>query len=69
MFLLFDIGGTTTRIAISHTGDKVDDVKLFPTNHDFSQAMDEMNHVSHEFSKGEKYHAVVGGVRAFNKKT
>ncbi|MDO8270236.1 MAG: ROK family protein [Candidatus Levybacteria bacterium] len=68
MFLLFDIGGTTTRMAISHTGDKVDDVKLFPTNHDFASAMEEMRKVAYEFSNGEKYHAVVGGVRAYDRK-
>ena len=69
MFLLFDIGGTTTRIAISHTGDSVDDVKLFPTNHNFSEAMDQMYMISRELSKDEKFHAVGGGVRAYNKKT
>lgn len=69
MFLLFDIGGTTTRLAMSHTGDKIDQVKLFPTNHDFPAAMEEMKKVAYEFSGGEKYHAVVGGVRSYDKKT
>lgn len=68
MFLLFDIGGTTTRLAMSLTGDKIDEVKLFPTNHNFTKAMLEMKSISQEFSKGEKYHAVVGGVRSYNKK-
>ncbi len=57
-----------TRMGISHTGEKVDDVKLFPTNHNFSEGMEHMNKVAQEFSKGEKYHAVVGGVRAYDKK-
>jgi glucokinase len=69
MFLLFDIGGTTTRMGISQTGDKIDDVKLFPTNHDFTSAMEEMKNVANDFSGGEKYHAVVGGVRSYNKLT
>ena len=69
MFLLFDIGGTTTRFAISYTGEKVDDVKLFPTNHDFPSAIEEMKKVAQDLGKGEKYHAVVGGVRSYNKKT
>lgn len=56
-------------MAISHTGDAVDDVRLFPTNHIFSEAMEYMNSVATEFSNGEKYHAVVGGVRSYNKKT
>ena len=38
MFLLFDIGGTTTRMALSRTGDALDEVKLFPTNHNFTEA-------------------------------
>ncbi len=69
MFLLFDIGGTTTRMAISHTGDKLDETKLFPTNHNFSEAMEQMRQVGDELSNGERYHVVVGGVRAYDKKT
>lgn len=69
MFLLFDIGGTTTRMAVSFTGDKIDEVKIFPTNHNFIEAMEQMRGVSDEFSKGEAYHAVVGGVRSYNRKT
>lgn len=69
MFLLFDIGGTTTRMAISQTGEVLDDVKLFPTNHNFQEAMEQMEREADEFSRGEKYDAVVGGVRAYNKKT
>lgn len=69
MFLLFDIGGTTTRMAISQTGDKLDDVKLFPTNHNFSEAMEKMHQVSDEFSNGETFHAVLGGVRSYDRQT
>lgn len=69
MFLLFDIGGTTTRMAVSKTGDTLDDIKLFPTNHNFSEAMEQMRQVGDELSKGERFHAVVGGVRAYDKKT
>lgn len=68
MFLLFDIGGTKTRMAASLTGEKLDDVRMFPTNHNFTEAMNAMKTVSDEFAKGEKYHAVVGGVRAYDKK-
>lgn len=69
MFLLFDVGGTTTRMAVSHTGDTLDEVKLFPTNHNFDEAMEMMRSVGIELSKGEKYHAVVGGIRSYNRKT
>ncbi len=69
MFLLFDIGGTTTRFAISHTGDKLDDVKLFPTNHNFDEAIPQMQQIAEELSKGEKFHAVIGGVRCYDKRT
>lgn len=68
MFLVFDIGGTRTRMGLSHTGEKLDEVKLFPTNHNFIDAMEEMRSVAEEFAKGEKYHAVVGGVRAYDKR-
>jgi len=56
-------------MGLSYTGEKVDDVKLFPTNHNFAEAIEEMKKVASEFSKGEKYHAVVGGVRSYNKFT
>lgn len=69
MFLLCDIGGTMTRMAVSLTGDKLDTVKMFPTSHNFEEAMLQMKKVGDELSKGEKYHAVVSGVRAYNKKT
>lgn len=69
MFLLFDIGGTTTRFAISRTGDELDDVKLFPTNHNFTEALSEMKNIASELSNGENYDAVIGGIRAYNKKT
>jgi len=69
MYLLFDIGGTTTRMAISHTGETVDVVKMFPTNQNFEEAMGEMGRVAAEFSNAQKYTAVVGGVRAYNKKS
>ena len=69
MFLVFDIGGTTTRMALSLTGESLDEIKLFPTNHNFPEAMEEMNKIASDFSKGEKYHAAVGGVRSYDKKT
>jgi len=55
-------------MAVSRSGDAVDEMQLFPTNHNFSQAMDEMKRVADELSKGEDYHAVVGGVRAYDSK-
>lgn len=69
MFLLFDIGGTTTRIAISHTGERIDAVKMFPTNHNFQEAMNEMNNSAMQLSNNETYHAVIGGVRSYDKKS
>ena len=69
MFLLFDIGGTTTRMALSRTGDALDEVKLFPTNHNFTEATEQMRQVGDELSGGERYHAVIGGVRSYDRKT
>ncbi len=68
MFLLFDVGGTTTRMAVSQTGDGLDEVKLFPTNHNFDEAMEQMSKVGEELAQGGKYLATVGGIRAYNKK-
>jgi glucokinase len=69
MFLLCDIGGTITRMALSLTGDKLDTIKMFETSHNFEEAMETMRKVGDELSNREKYHAVVAGVRALNKKT
>jgi predicted NBD/HSP70 family sugar kinase len=55
-------------MAISHAGNSLDEVKLFPTNHNFAEAMSQMKAIADDFSRGEKYHAVVGGVRAYDKK-
>ena len=68
MFLVLDIGGTTTRMGLSYTGDKLDEVKIFATNHIFEEAMAQMLKVSEELSKGGKFDAVIGGVRAYDKK-
>lgn len=64
-----DIGGTMTRMAVSLTGDKLDAVKMFETSHNFEEASFQMKKIGDELSKGEKYHAVVAGVRALNRKT
>lgn len=40
MHILLDIGGTNTRIAISHSGEKLDEIMKMPTVADFDDAID-----------------------------
>jgi len=56
-------------MALSHTGASLDEIEIFPTDLDFSKAMGKMKKVSDKFANGEKFRAVAGGVRAYNKKT
>lgn len=70
MYLLFDIGGTNTRIAISGDGKTLADTKIFPTEQDFeaqvqqiSQTTDKLIHDQkmNEFSSS-KIEVAAGGV-------
>lgn len=64
MYLLFDIGGTKTRIALSRDKKEIrkDDVVIIPTNPSFKKAIDEIESVALSLSNKEKFSAVAGGI-------
>lgn len=66
MFLVFDIGGTKTRIATSEDGKTLSQVKIIPTLADFNEAMSAFEKTSQELTKGELIEACAGGVRALD---
>jgi predicted NBD/HSP70 family sugar kinase len=68
MYLLFDIGGTKTRIAFSKNGKKLDKIKIFPTIQNFKKAMVFMEKIGQEISGGKKIKMAAGGsLGVFNK--
>jgi predicted NBD/HSP70 family sugar kinase len=69
MFILFDIGGTNTRIGISKNGKKIDAVNIFPTAKDFKKEMELIKESAEELSGGKKIEAAAGGIASALNKT
>lgn len=62
MYLLFDIGGTKTRVGISQDGQTVTQSKIVPTPKDFEQGIQTLKQVFNELIRGQKIEAVAGGI-------
>ena len=62
MFLVFDIGGTKTRLAISSDDKTIGASKVIPTNPDFEKAMEEIKKGADELSGYQKLDGISGGV-------
>lgn len=62
MYLLFDIGGTKTRLAVSVDGKTITKSKIIPTEKDFEQAVQAIKQTADELAEGEKLQRVTGGV-------
>jgi len=62
MFLLFDIGGTKMRLAVSKDGKSFDEPKIVDTPQDFNAGMSLFQKISMELSGGGKIKAVAGGI-------
>jgi predicted NBD/HSP70 family sugar kinase len=69
MFLLFDIGGTNTRVGISKNGKKVDAVEIFPSDKDFRKEMELIGEKARELANGKKIKAAAGGIASALNKT
>jgi predicted NBD/HSP70 family sugar kinase len=68
MFLLFDIGGTKMRLAVSEDGTTLKEEKTILTPKMFEEGMKEFSAVAKSFKNFEKIKAVAGGIAgAFNK--
>ncbi|MFA5954931.1 MAG: ROK family protein [Patescibacteria group bacterium] len=66
MYVIFDIGGTKTRIGVSRDKKTFQSV-ILPTNLSFVRALGEMKGAVQKLSRGSKIDAVIGGVRALDK--
>ncbi len=62
MYLLFDIGGTNMRIALSKDGETFGEPKIIPTPKDFDAGILAIKNIATELSGGEKITAAGGGI-------
>lgn len=62
MYLLFDIGGTKTRLAYSEDGKTFEDPEIFPTAKSFDEGMEAIKSASEKIVKGRKVSVVAGGI-------
>lgn len=61
MYLLFDIGGTKTRIALSDGRQIVNDVRVFPTSQSFSEGKQLLVSTLGDLLAGQQIEAISGG--------
>ncbi len=62
MYLVFDIGGTKTRLALSEDGQTLTSTKIVPTEKDFESEIALISRITREVTSGEKLEAAAGGV-------
>lgn len=62
MYLVFDIGGSKARFAVSSDGKTLGEVKIVPTPKDFQQGLQTIKQVADQLSDGQKIDAVAGGI-------
>lgn len=62
MYLMFDIGGTNMRLAVSEDGKTLAATKVIPTPKDFTEGINIIKQVAEELANGQKIEAVAGGV-------
>ena len=62
MYLLFDIGGTNMRVAVSADGETLAGSKVVSTPEDFDQGIQTLKGVSDELSGGAKITGIAGGI-------
>lgn len=66
MYVVFDIGGTSMRLGISETGERIDDSQITPTPKNFKEAMLDFGKAVKLLTKGKSVLKAAGGVRALN---
>jgi len=62
MYLLFDIGGTKTRVAFSPDGENFEDPEIFSTTENFEDGIAEIKEAAEKVSKGRDVKAACGGI-------
>ncbi|MBI3671824.1 ROK family protein, partial [Candidatus Azambacteria bacterium] len=62
MYLLFDIGGTKTRLAFSEDGKTFEEPEIFLTSDNFEEGMAFIKKTGEKLAKGRKIKALAGGI-------
>lgn len=62
MFLVFDIGGTNTRIATSSDGKTLENTQIFPTEKNFENQIQIMGEIAEKIKETDEIETVSGGV-------
>ncbi len=62
MYLVFDIGGTNMRIAVSKDGQTIANSKIVPTSKEFDQGILDLKKVADELVRGEQIKGIAGGI-------
>lgn len=62
MYILFDIGGTNMRVALSRDGETFEEPKIISTPKDFDQGMAAIKRIAEEISGGASIIAAGGGI-------
>ena len=62
MFILFDIGGTNMRVAISRDKETFDEPVIIPTPKDFDEGIKTIKDSATDFARGGTITAVGGGI-------
>ena len=62
MYILFDIGGTKMRIAVSKDGETIAETKIVETPQDFEQGIAALGAIAEELAGGEPIKAIAGGI-------
>jgi predicted NBD/HSP70 family sugar kinase len=62
MYIIFDIGGTNTRIARSRDGMTFDDPTIIPTPRDFDDGMTAIIGIANQLAEGNPISIVAGGI-------
>lgn len=65
MYILFDIGGTKTRVAASSDLKKYGEPIKFETPKGYQEGIEAIANAAHELSNGEKIKGAAGGIRGF----
>ena len=66
MFLIFDIGGTRMRLAISSEGKNISKKEIVDTPKNFEEGMTKFKEVLAKLTGGESIEKSVGGIRRLN---
>lgn len=69
MLVLFDIGGTNTRVAVSNDGQGLDRTETFMTPSEFEEGIEKLQTSAQRLLQGARPKVVVGGIAGSLKKT